>query len=147
MSVWNDIRQKSLGRKSRKEEIAMIYPEDNKTTLLETEEYDGNKFTVLTTGDYPFLKLWTNNREMPISVFSGHDSFKLPVDGKEYIIQVIRTPNEGFHYKYAFSKSDDYVAGRHPGKTWTMDEMKSLAKKFLKRISEEENRLFTDVWK
>ena len=132
----------------------MVYPENDKTTVLAEEKFDGNEYTIQTTGEYPMIKMHTKNRENPISIFSGQDVVKLDIDGKIYLVQVHRYSyaqgslnDTGFIYHYSFNKKDDLVMGKHPGKAWTVDEMKDLAKKMIDAILKEERRLFTNAWK
>ena len=146
MSIWANIRRKSLGQELSEEELSLIYPNDNRTTVLYDEESNGNEFSIRTEGTYPFIRIQTKNRKNPISVFSGRDNVTLEIDGKEYVLEIFDLGSpEGLIYKYSFNKEDDLVLGEHAGKAHSMDEMKELARLFIEKILKEEKRLFSDI--
>ena len=142
MSIWGEIRKKSLGQDLRGEDFASIYSGSHPPTVLAEDEYDGNSYSIQTNGGFPFIVMQTYNKKNPISVFSGKGSIMINVDGKKYELLVNRNPEEGFYYIYNFDKKGDLIFGEQKGKAHSIEEMKDLAEKFIEKIVEEENRLY-----
>ena len=146
MSIWGNIRKKSLGQDMRGEDFALIYSDNNSSTVLAEDEYDGNSYTIQTNGKFPSIVMQTYNKKNPISLFSGKDSIVIEVDGKKYELLVHRDRDLGFFYVYHFNKKGDLIYGEQKGKAHSIDEMKDLAETFIEKIVEEENRLY-DIMK
>lgn len=143
MSVWNEIRKKSLGSKKRLEEIAVLYPEDGQSREIEDGNFDGNKYSIHTTGEYPSVCIQLKNHMTPISVFSSYKEVTLNIDGEDYIINVNRVAEKGYFFVYFLNRPTDWTKNNHNGKVWCMDDIRELTEKIITRLLEEEDKLFT----
>jgi len=142
MSIWADIHQKSLGGNISKEDFSLIYTGENKSIELQSDEYKGNKYSIYTSGSYPYIKIIMNQQ---ISVFSGYQLVKLRSDdGTYYDLDRVANGNE-VGYAYFFNKDDDYVEGQHDGKKYSIEMIKTMTEKFIDLILESEKRLGDNI--
>lgn len=142
MSVWNEIRKKSLGARRRIEDIASLYPEGHRAGLISEENINGNKYEIKTNGSNPYIVIQLKNHKTPISMFSSYNKVTLDIDGEDYEVEVDRVADQGYYFSYQFNKETDYVYGEHDGKTWTLDEIKELAEKIINVLLTQEDKLF-----
>ena len=134
MSLWSDIQRRSEGSAMRNEDEAVIY--GGESGDLKGGIYEDMKYMIGTTGSYPYVFIET---KLEISVFSGSGIVVLEnIDGKTYNLERFTEGNK-VTFKYGFNQDDDYVAGvREDGKKHSLNEIESLAKKFIDCINDAE---------
>lgn len=134
MSVWSDIRKRGLGGDIKDEEFAIVYndeaTEDDPIQLKECDYKDG-KYIIWTNGSYPYVSITINR---PLSVFAGASTVKLEKpDGGWIDLQRLASGLQSV-YTMKFNGEDDYVAGEHPGKNYSVDMLCDIAEHIFDQI-------------
>lgn len=141
MSVWGDIRKQSNGTDIKGEDFSQVYTgEKIEDTELYSDQYKEYGYTIYTNGQFPYIKIMTNNT---ISVFSGYNLVKVYDNGKAYEFdRVVEGGDVG--YLYFCNEKDDYVEGEHDGQKYSLDILKTMAVKFIDLIDDSERKFQDD---
>ena len=140
MSVWNDMRKRSLGGDLKQEDFTVVYPGENMgeeiLDPLVSETYEECDYSIFTTGTYPWIHIVVAR---PLSVFAGTHRVKLVTnDGEEYLLDREYSGSEAY-YNLTLAREGDFVLGDHDGKKYTIEELKTLAKKIIDQLINCEN--------
>ena len=138
MGIWGKISQRADGNIVRKEMESAIYGDSG---MLDTGEYDGFNYEIWTTGNYPYIKM-TTSRLLPM--YYGSDLIELQ-DEKGKTLTFDRIPdhmNNRVSFVYSFNTADDFVKNEHPGKKYTIDDLKQFAEIGIDLLVKNEKDLF-----
>lgn len=143
MSIWGNVLDRGAGEIIRKENFTVIYHDNDtakKPVTVEEKEYEGFKYVILTTGDYPILDIWTKTS---ISVFSGYNLVILKFeDGRRF--ELDRTLVNGeTKFQYEFNKEGDYNHSKpsEGGCKYSLQKLEIYAEMFIDKIIESEKKI------
>lgn len=139
MSIWSDMEDRSSGLSLSKEDYNLLYGGGDLKQL-----YKGtykNMTYEITAKDFPYIEIIS---KLGISIFSGSTQVILKDDRKTYELHR-ETINNNAHFYYSCNKQDDHIPGVQDGHLYSLDELKSLAKKIIDLILKAEDNLFDEA--
>lgn len=145
MSVWTDIHKRSNGLSIRMEDTNLIYSGECEIVKLDEGEYRDKTYKIYTNGQYPSVKIFTENR---ISYFSGMQIVRLKSEtGETYNLERARSSKDNLTvFTYYFNTKKDYICDfndvdrdiqledSHPGHKYTLAELRKYAEMFIDLI-------------
>ena len=131
MSIWSDIHKRSNGKIVSKEDEFEMYSDE--FSQMGSGEYNYFRYEIWAGNGYPLIKI---TPDINLTMFSEVYSVQCVMpDGKSYDLD--KKKIDGFNvFYYHCNKSTDYVQGLsgHDGKRYTLNELKDLAKEFIKHL-------------
>ena len=135
MSIWKDMRQKSLGQEMRLEKDC-LYNKGPGYHIIEEGKYRNVHYFVVANNGYPYIKIYLPLR---ISFAASFDKIDIETsDGQTFELTNFPT-NEHYILTYSFNKDGDYVdsmgSGKgQPGKRYTFNKVKNYAQEFINNL-------------
>ena len=138
MPIWNDIRKQSAGSEIPKEDFVLVYPGKTGNKQIGEGVYRDIGYTVWTCGTFPFVEI---NMPSQISVFAGYERVLVTDDdGNEYEMDR-STDKAGSVYTFYFERKEDYIKFDHPGRKYTVDDLKQMCEMFIDILLKYESKI------
>lgn len=145
MSIWGDVQRRGMGVTSKQEDTHLIYNGECEVVKLDEGEYRDKTYKIYTNGQYPSVKIFTENR---ISYFSGMQIVRLKSEtGETYNLERARSSKDNLTvFTYYFNTKKDYICdfndadrdiqleNSQPGHKYTLGELRKYAEMFINLI-------------
>lgn len=154
MSAWGDMMRRSSGDEVRKEDIALVYYDNEskkkENVILKEKDYKNYHYRIKTFGCFPILEMDVKSEDT--NVFGGYELviLKCP-DNKSYELDRQRVENI-VRFVYKFNKPEDYIHSDNPhpkssqdGHMYTVQEVEKYAEMFIDKILDCEKELNKEI--
>lgn len=154
MSAWGDMMRRSSGDEVRKEDITLVYYDNEskkkEEVILKENDYKNYHYTIKTFGCFPILEMDVKSEDT--NVFGGYELvvLKFP-DGKSYELDRQRIGDK-IRFVYKFNKPEDYIHSDDPhpkssqdGHMYTIQEVDKYAEMFIDKILDCEKELSKEI--
>ena len=141
MSIWSDMEDRSAGISLSKEDYNLLYGGGD-SRQLHKDTYKNMRYEI-TAKDFPYIEIIS---KIGISIFSGSGQVILKDAKNTYELK--RVPifiSNSIHFFYECNKEGDYIPDVQDGHLYSLDELKSLAKKLIDLILKAESNLFNEA--
>ena len=139
MSIWSDMEDRSAGISLSKEDYNLLYGGEVLNQIHE-DTYKDMRYEIIAR-KFPCIEIIS---KLDISIFSGSRQVILCDEKKTYELEREYMFNS-VHFFYECNKKGDYIPDVQDGHLYNLDELKSLAEKFIDFILKAENNLFNEA--
>ena len=139
MSIWSDMQDRSAGISLSKEDYNLLYGGEVLNQIYK-DTYKDMRYEIIAR-KFPCIEIIS---KLDISIFSGSRQVILCDEKKTYELEREYMCNS-VHYFYECNKKGDYIPDVQDGHLYNLDELKSLAEKFIDFILKAENNLFNEA--
>ena len=139
MSIWSDMQDRSAGISLSKEDYNLLYGGEV-LNRIHKDTYKDMRYEIIAR-KFPCIEIIS---KLDISIFSGSRQVILCDEKKTYELEREYMFNS-VHFFYECNKKGDYIPGVQDGHLYNLDELKSLAEKFIDLILKAENNLFNEA--
>ena len=139
MSIWSDMQDRSAGISLSKEDYNLLYGGEVLNQIHE-DTYKDMRYEIIAR-KFPCIEIIS---KLDISIFSGSRQVILCDEKKTYELEREYMFNS-VHFFYECNKKGDYIPDVQDGHLYNLDELKSLAEKFIDFILKAENNLFNEA--
>ena len=139
MSIWSDMQDRSAGISLSKEDYNLLYG-GGVLKQIHKDTYKNMRYEIIAR-KFPCIEIIS---KLDISIFSGSRQVILCDEKKTYELEREYMFNS-VHFFYECNKKGDYIPDVQDGHLYNLDELKSLAEKFIDFILKAENNLFNEA--
>ena len=139
MSIWSDMQDRSAGISLSKEDYNLLYGGEV-LNQIHKDTYKDMRYEIIAR-KFPCIEIIS---KLDISIFSGSRQVILCDEKKTYELEREYMFNS-VHFFYECNKKGDYIPDVQDGHLYNLDELKSLAEKFIDFILKAENNLFNEA--